>query len=562
MTAPARDDEAFPFTPIPLRANGRPQVGFNDRDYEPTIELRAERHGLIYDEWHVGIDHDPKNNPDVYADCREWGYEPDDGTLGQNTPSIKDGVKYEAGRHNVYHLRECPHLVGKIKQKEHATIRGVDIKPGMKGYLKTGDGYSWRAGDIKPLPQVWVRYFENEDQPGADAERPGSRNPAVPSPTPASGLVTPRMYMDAVEPVQAYDGWRMQCDSLMAGGATLEEVLAWCSRGAKHDPVQDRSIIEGSLRKGLTITSGWYATDYYRRAGKDVPRTNVTDNGQWRSSELHNRRRRMELTVNEGDAFTWLMRFGRTVDEIAAVKGVPVRSVKRWLRNYCTNSFGRNAPLTSYVISVAKKGTAVLAAGRWFRLGRSIRWVAVRLGITEKESRTLHDHWKKCPLLGHPPKKVLRDAGRDELAARRREKAEAKRKAERQAKAEKPAQRRVKALIDEASGHYDYDERRYVVDTKEQRWVYGLYDGDKLWIEGEITPTGKPKWTRKVLDHVDAPVPKATLATSIGGTDSCRANAVDERKGHIAGGEPKGLDDLGRGFIVQLGSTIQRSMNQ
>ena len=125
-------------------------------------------------------------------------------------------------------------------------------------------------------------------------------------------------------------------------------MLAWSSSGAKYDPVQDRSIIEGSLRKGLTITSGWYATDYYRRAGKDVPRTNVTDKGQWRSTEAHNRQRRMVLTINESDAFTWLMRFGRTVDEIAAVKGVPARSVKRWLRNYCANSFGRHAP--PYVI--------------------------------------------------------------------------------------------------------------------------------------------------------------------------------------------------------------------
>ena len=223
---------------------------------------------------------------------------------------------------------------------------------------------------------------------------------------------------------------------------------------------------------------------------------------------------------------------------------------------------GVTPPLTSYVISVTKMGQPVLDAGRWFRLGKSRAWIAARLGITDKEARTLRSHWKNCRLLGYPRKKVLRDARRDELAARRREKAEAKRKADRQAKAEKPAQRRVKALINEAGGHYDYDERRYVVDTKEQRWVYGLYDGDKLWIEGEITPTGKPKWTRKVLDHVDAPVPKPTLPSLIEGTNSCRANAGAERKGHIAGGEPKGLDDLGRGFIVQLGSTIQRSMNQ
>ena len=518
MTAPARDDEAFPFTPIPLRANGLPQVGFNDRDYRPTIGLRAERHGLLYDEWHVGIDHDPKNNANVYADCRDWGHEPFDGTLGQNTPSIdKDGIRHEPGLHNVYHLLDCPHLVGKIKQNKHRDIGGLDVKPGMKGYLKTGDGYSWRAGEIKPLPDVWVRYFEDQSD-DSQADLPVSSSKTSAATGTGRGHVTPQMYMDAVEPIQSYDGWRKQCDSLMAGGATLEEVLAWCARGTKYDPVQDRSILEGSLRKGLTITSGWYATDYYRRTGKDVPRMNVADNGQWRSSELHNRRRRMVLTVNESDAFTWLMRFGRTVDEIGSIKGVPVRSVKRWLRNYCTSSFGRSAPLTSYVISVAKMGQPVLDAGRWFHLGKSRAWVAARLGITEKQARTLREHWKNCPLLGYPRKKVLRDARRDELAARRREKAEAKRlaerKAERQAKAEKPASkplRRVTALIDEVSGHYDFTESRYVVSGREARWVTAMYDGDRLFIDGETTPTGKPKWTRKVLKHEDEPRPQATL---------------------------------------------------
>ena len=330
------------------------EPGFALPDYDPKIPP-GDVLGVIPGQADmIAIDIDPKKIPTARTDWSNWLDEPDaENTTGQMTP--------HDGDHQVYLVP--PHLRGRIKQGTDKPIPGVDII--YTTFIKTGEGYEWNCptgfaigdtggswwftvyGEVKPMPRKLVEYFEKQTEPRpaltliGNEERPPSKT-----------HVSPAMYMNEVEPDQDFNGWRKQCDSLIAGGASIEEVLAWCSRGGKFDAYGDRAIIEGSIRKGLGITSGWFATDYYRKEGMDVPKMGVADNGQWRRSEERNKRERIKHIINQDDVFNMFMRFGLEVEEIVSKKETDVRTVRRWLKS-SSDRYG-NPPLTSYVTALPK----------------------------------------------------------------------------------------------------------------------------------------------------------------------------------------------------------------
>ncbi|MDE0190467.1 MAG: hypothetical protein OXQ90_03845 [Gammaproteobacteria bacterium] len=449
----------------------------------------------------VVVDIDPKKVPTVKTDWSEW--------LGNS--SAKDTVKQttpHGGEHQLFLVP--PGMRGRIRQGQDKPIPGVDIV--FSTYIKTGAGYEWNCptlvvpegetglgllevfGEIAPMPKKLPEHFEKEAK--GQREVPAARDDE------GKGHVSPAMYMEAAEPEQQYSAWRKQCDSLMAGGASVDDVLRWCSRGAKFDPYADRAILEGSLRKGLGITSGWYATDYYRRRGKDIPRMDGPDNGQWRCSKEWNRQRRIRLTINEGEVFNLFMRREMDIDSIADLKETDRRTVRRWLRSSTDRHQGKESPLTSYVTSVAKVSPGILSAGRYFRLGKSLNWIAAKMDVDRRQVLRWRAMWKKNPLLGYSRKQVLKMARKDELAK--------KRAAKRIAKPEHPTppktRLRVRALVRESKSEWLREEGLRVYHNREG-WIDGWWNGRTLEIDGETTPTGRPKRKRKetILKMVGLP---------------------------------------------------------
>ena len=270
---------------------------------------------------------------------------------------------------------------------------------------------------------------------------------------------------------------------------TLEVVLAWSRRGTKYDAYQDRAIIEGSLKKGLNITSGWYAVDYYRRMGMEIPEMIVPNTSQWRSSKERNRQERIKLAVNQADVFSKFMRHEYEIDKIATLKDTDARTIRRWLGQSCTKL--NNPPLKLYVTSVAKVGTTLTDAGRLFRLKKlTDRQIAKKLGIPLSRAQRYKNKWKTNPLLGFNRKQVLKMARMDQLAARR--------KAKKPAKPDLP-KIYVRAVILEAESKR-MDDGKWYTGENGKREVRGWWDGKWLTIEDEVTPTGRLR--RKTASRV------------------------------------------------------------
>ena len=278
------------FREIPLRpvGNGKwvPENGYLATDYRTSLPIGlhnggCEVWGLILAHRLCALDFDPDRNPNVYEDAASWLEDDSLDTVSQTTP--------HGGSHEIFVVPED--LRGKIPQHEFPEVGHLDIKPGGKGFIKTGAGYAWKTRDtFKQLPEKIADYYRARNVEGERVDTVSSPNkPTGTAAGTQKSHVTPQMYMDAVDPEQDYFVWRKQCDSLVAGGASLDEVLGWCAKGAKYDASGDRAILEGSIQKGLEITSGWYAVDYYRRMGIDVAGKNVPNKGQWHSSKARNK---------------------------------------------------------------------------------------------------------------------------------------------------------------------------------------------------------------------------------------------------------------------------------
>ena len=442
----------------------KPQTGWRKDDYVPTIPISSERYGLLLDgdSDSIFFDLDPKNNENVFSEMRPRLVD----TAHRQTKSI--------GAHLLYSVPE--HLIGKIKEKAFAEVKGVDVKR----FVYYGVGYTEFEGEIRPLPENLVKYFEDDLQ----------NAPKAPAPVASEGSDSlADDYMGMVEPEQEYFAWLKQVDALIGCGATVGSVLSWCSTGAKYDRNTDSRIVEHSTSKRITVGAGWLVWDFRRKN----PESNVwlgprresspsfldsssDENEQWLMSQRWNRKEHLAKQARMFHAGAAFFQRNQSIEDIASFLKVEVKRVVRYLHQYLRSIDGTvsRGGMTMYRTRLTHNGTPFFEVCRDLKKGTGVRATARKRKVPKSTASRWFQIFKANPFL------ALSD-----FALRRLEQRETK-QAEKKKKASKP-KKYIKAVVNESirlsNGAFKWSKRT----------VKGWFDGDRLEIEGERTRTGKQK---------------------------------------------------------------------
>ena len=421
------------------------------------------------------LDHDPRNNPDVYADMEPW--------LGDD-PHVIDTLRQTTPRNGLHLVFEIPgELEGRIKQKPFRHAKGVDVKPGFDpskgkfpGHVKTGEGYQWAGTAILPLPEPLVRYFREE------AERTTVRDNGFPV---SSASDTAAVDED---PIQEYDAWLNQLCRIvrhlkskgMADHDMEVVVEEWNRRGAKYDRERDRKITKGVIEDAWTLEKKKVVNGF-------------TEHRKYLAMARVQR-------VSEAWIKFWLLE--KTVGEISVELDVGVRQTRKYLLEYIESDRARIGRGYTFVISRVRNGTVFFEVCRLLRLGRKPKWIVEKTGVPRTTFYNWKREWEKNPILGLTWKQAKK-----EIFRMNRE--DARKKKPPMPSSPKPRNRvRVRALYSE---NVRMGEWPSFYSEKERREVVGWWDGVWLTLD-EKTERGKLRrkrassvvWTWRV----DAPEPR------------------------------------------------------
>ena len=446
----------------------RLEKGYRRPDYVPSMECNAQRYGVALENQFVCTDLDPKNNEDVFSEMRPVL------TESMHRPSKS------LGAHLVYEVPE--HLRGKIKERPYRHVKGVDIKT----FIFSGEDYGEWQGEIKPLPQDLVEYFEKELENTTKA-------PEAPIASEHSNSLADD-YMRMVEPEQEYFDWLKQVDALIGCGGNVGSVLSWCSTGAKYDRNTDSRIVEHSACKKIAVGAGWLVWDF-RRKNLDSnawlgPRREASsspffdsssdsssdENEQWLMSKRWNRKEHITKQARMFHAGAAFFQRNQSIEDIAAFLKVDEKRVVRYLHQYlrCIDGTVSRGGMTMYRTRLAQNGTPFFDVCRDLKKGNGVRATARKRKVPKSTVSRWFQIFKANPFL------ALSD-----FALRRLEQREEK-KRKAAIKASKP-KKYINAVVNESirlsNGAFKWSKRT----------VKGWFDGDRLEIAGERTRTGKQK---------------------------------------------------------------------
>ena len=379
---------------IPLRFGAKLDKGWSTTEYQSRCFVgRTEKtYGPVPRPGYLGIDLDPKNNPNVFQEFGDWY-------------GAYDSLRCRSKSGGLHMIVKVP-MELEIAKTQLATIKGVDIQPAVKSYLRTDPRYGhWQGDRIAECHAPLLQYFRDAM---AAKELQNSAKFAENCKESDGATTLAEHYMAKVNPEQEYHYWLRQVDALTKAGATVNAIMRWCATGGKYKESEDRRIVEHATGKRITLTGGWLVSDFQRkhpgewigpnangayippeRKDEDVPYKGVQTlrSKRWNRNQHAAKQKRVEMA---GELF---FRARKSIEHISAVLSVDRVTVRRYCKQFLKlhgNSMSHHRML-SYSSRLSYCETAFQDVCEMVRAGKGIKEVMEATGV----SRATYYRYKK-----------------------------------------------------------------------------------------------------------------------------------------------------------------------